>query len=245
MTVYTVVCLFVFFNRTRNGLRNGDSEASSTCSSNISCSSISELSIEYLIAKEALQWITVTSEQAVCMSMCLQGMVDQLMQKRETGSAKWIERRSGVVKKNFNAGFYMRRDGSTLFESPLSQTLNSSPLTGNGIGDVENDAEEGDSGVVSLSRTPIDDARNPEISNLADRVQRVVAGRVGRSASEARLNAAAAGASQTGAGPPNGVAAVNKRLPSSKTMPNGFSMAYRHASVAENDAFDGIREDDL
>ena len=235
-------------------MRNGDSEASSTCSSNVSCSSISELSIEYLIAKDALQWITVTSDQAVCMSMCLQGMVDQLMQKRETGSAKWIERRSGTVKKNLNAGFYMRRDGSTLFESPLTQTLNASPSAGNGAGvagvtGVEEEVERGDSGVVSLSRTPVDPSRHSEGSNLADRVQRVVAGRVGRSASDARLNGTASGGGahslSSGASMSNGGVGAASKMSSSRTMPNGFSMAYRHSSIAENDAFDGIREDDL
>ena len=224
-------------------MRNGDSEASSTCSSNISYSSISELSIEYLIAKEALQWITVTSDQAVCMSMCLQGMVDQLMQKRETGSAKWIERRSGAVKKNFNAGFYMRRDGSTLFESPLSQTLHASPARSGDVANVED--AEGDSGLVSLSRTPVDPATVSNGPNLADRVQRVVAGRVGRSASEARLNGVAGAPSSTTTTTTNGVASPATKMSSSRTMPNGFSMAYRHSSVAENFAFDGIRDDDL
>ena len=212
------------------------------------------MSIEYLIAKEALQWITVSSDQAVCMSMCLQGMVDQLMQKRETGSAKWIDRRSGGVKKNFNAGFYMRRDGSTLFESPLAQTINASPSRvegwggGGGAGCDAAAIDDSDSGAVSLSRTPMEDNRHSDgPTNLADRVQRAVAGRVGRSASDARLHGAAASGAPSSLIPSSnhGGAATNKKLSASKSMPNGFSMAYRHATLAENDAFDGIREDDL
>ena len=185
--------------------------------------------------------------------MCLQGMVDQLMQKRETGSAKWIDRRSGGVKKNFNAGFYMRRDGSTLFESPLAQTINASPsrAEGWGVSGGGGDAaaiEDGDSGAVSLSRTPVEDNRHSDgPTNLADRVQRAVAGRVGRSSSDARLHGAAASGAPSSFIPSsnNSGVATNKKVSASKSMPNGFSMAYRHATLAENDAFDGIREDDL
>ena len=223
------------------------------------------------------------------MSMCLQGMVDQLMQKRETGSAKWIERRNGAVKKNLNAGFYMRRDGSTLFESPLAQSIDSSPsslsspsLRGDDAaalrdGALENGVTDGDAdttgetGVVSLSRTLVDESV-PREPNLADRVQRVVAGRVGRSAngnagrfagiigksaSDNRLNGAGSSGSSvsSSASIPNYTAsnANARKLSNSRTMPNGFSMAYRPTerltdrpvTVSENTAFDGIREDDL
>ena len=167
------------------------------------------------------------------------------MQKRETGSAKWIERRSGVTKKNLNAGFYMRRDGSTLFESPLTQTINSSPSIAGSVNGVHEEhsgaLDEEDSGEVSLNRTPIDDARRGP--DFADRVQRIVAGRVGRSASDTRLSAAA-GSSEAIASNST-TASNNKKLPTSRTMPNGFSMAYRPATIAENTAFEGIREDDL
>ncbi|KAF3427754.1 hypothetical protein E2986_05278 [Frieseomelitta varia] len=40
-----------------------------------------ELSFEYLIAKNQLQWITITSEQAILMSVCLQAMIDELLSK--------------------------------------------------------------------------------------------------------------------------------------------------------------------
>jgi sorting nexin-17 len=45
-----------------------------------------ELSFEYLIAKNELQWITVVSEQAILMSVCLQAMIEELLQKCVVGS---------------------------------------------------------------------------------------------------------------------------------------------------------------
>ncbi|XP_011871923.1 PREDICTED: sorting nexin-17 isoform X2 [Vollenhovia emeryi] len=45
-----------------------------------------ELSFEYLIARNELQWITIASEQAILMSVCLQAMIDELLQKRVVGS---------------------------------------------------------------------------------------------------------------------------------------------------------------
>lgn len=41
-----------------------------------------DLSFEYLMSKEKLQWITITSEQAILMSVCLQSIVDELMLKK-------------------------------------------------------------------------------------------------------------------------------------------------------------------
>lgn len=47
-----------------------------------------ELSFEYLIAKNQLQWITVISEQAILMSVCLQAMIDELLSKTINSSNK-------------------------------------------------------------------------------------------------------------------------------------------------------------
>jgi sorting nexin-17 len=41
-----------------------------------------ELSFEYLMSKDKLQWITIASEQAILMSVCLQAMVDELLLKK-------------------------------------------------------------------------------------------------------------------------------------------------------------------
>ncbi|KAH8287954.1 hypothetical protein KR018_009755, partial [Drosophila ironensis] len=40
-----------------------------------------QLAFEYLIAKQTLRWITITSDQAMLMSVCLQAMVDELLQR--------------------------------------------------------------------------------------------------------------------------------------------------------------------
>lgn len=40
-----------------------------------------ELSFEYLVARNQLQWITITSQQAILMSVCLQSMIDELLLK--------------------------------------------------------------------------------------------------------------------------------------------------------------------
>jgi sorting nexin-17 len=41
-----------------------------------------ELSFEYLMSKDKLQWVTIASEQAILMSVCLQAMVDELLLKK-------------------------------------------------------------------------------------------------------------------------------------------------------------------
>ncbi|XP_002074246.2 sorting nexin-17 [Drosophila willistoni] len=38
-----------------------------------------QLAFEYLMSKQTLRWITITSEQAMLMSVCLQAMVDELL----------------------------------------------------------------------------------------------------------------------------------------------------------------------
>lgn len=42
-----------------------------------------ELSFEYLMAKNSLQWVTISSEQAMLMSVCLQSMVDELLSQKD------------------------------------------------------------------------------------------------------------------------------------------------------------------
>lgn len=58
------------------------------------------------MSKDKLQWITVSSEQAILMSVCLQSMVDELLLKRNG-----MKRKSSVINKgNWS---YMKRDGSS------------------------------------------------------------------------------------------------------------------------------------
>lgn len=42
-----------------------------------------ELSFEYLMAKNTLQWISVSSEHAILMSACLQSIVDELLNQKD------------------------------------------------------------------------------------------------------------------------------------------------------------------
>lgn len=44
-----------------------------------------ELSFEYLLSKDKLQWITVHSSQVIFLSLCLQSMVEELMRKNGGG----------------------------------------------------------------------------------------------------------------------------------------------------------------
>ncbi|RLU15864.1 hypothetical protein DMN91_011620 [Ooceraea biroi] len=78
-----------------------------------------ELSFEYLIAKNELQWITIASEQAIFMSVCLQAMIDELLQKRVVGIST-IQAGSG------KSWTYIMRDGQSrvTMGSPLRECAN-------------------------------------------------------------------------------------------------------------------------
>nr|XP_021150192.1 sorting nexin-17 [Columba livia] len=52
-----------------------------------------ELAFEYLMSKDRLQWVTITSPQAIMLSICLQSMVDELMVKKSGGSISKMFRR--------------------------------------------------------------------------------------------------------------------------------------------------------
>lgn len=68
-----------------------------------------ELSFEYLVSKDKLQWITIVSDQAIMMSMCLQGMVEELLVKK-TGSKFRRPPDKGTRRGSWS---YMKRDGSS------------------------------------------------------------------------------------------------------------------------------------
>ncbi|KAL1492904.1 hypothetical protein ABEB36_011073 [Hypothenemus hampei] len=76
-----------------------------TYSNNTQEKSSLELSFEYLMSKDKLQWITISSEQAIFMSACLQMLVDELLVKK-----KGIKKRD-CIKSNGKLS-YMKRDGS-------------------------------------------------------------------------------------------------------------------------------------
>lgn len=57
------------------------------------------------MSKDNLQWITISSEQAILMSVCLQSMVDQLLLKRND-----TKNQQTTPKGQWS---YMKRDGSS------------------------------------------------------------------------------------------------------------------------------------
>ncbi|XP_053107170.1 sorting nexin-17 isoform X2 [Hemicordylus capensis] len=73
-----------------------------------------ELAFEYLMSKDRLQWVTITSPQAIMLSICLQSMVDELMVKKAGGS---------IRKKSRG-----RRANLTLQRSDSQQAVKSPPL---------------------------------------------------------------------------------------------------------------------
>ncbi|OAD60529.1 Sorting nexin-17 [Eufriesea mexicana] len=65
-----------------------------------------ELSFEYLIAKNQLQWVTITSEQAILMSVCLQAMIDELLSKTvDNNKSQEVSQKSWT---------YVMRDGQSI-----------------------------------------------------------------------------------------------------------------------------------
>lgn len=62
---------------------SSNSSADSGHSSASGYSNAMELSFEYLMSKNSLQWITISSEQAMLMSVCLQSIVDELLNQKE------------------------------------------------------------------------------------------------------------------------------------------------------------------
>lgn len=71
-----------------------------------------ELSFEYLMHKDELRWITVMSEQAILISICLQSMVDELLSRRKglKVPGDYCTRQIDVRRGSWS---YMKRDGSS------------------------------------------------------------------------------------------------------------------------------------
>jgi len=53
-----------------------------------------ELAFEYLVARNTLKWITIFTNQAILISMCLQGMVDELIMKKDGQTLKQTQMKS-------------------------------------------------------------------------------------------------------------------------------------------------------
>ncbi|XP_063407258.1 sorting nexin-17-like [Mytilus trossulus] len=100
-----------------------------------------ELAFEYLMSRDSLQWISIKTDQAILMSMCLQSMVDELISQKQGRKIKRPQDRSkGTAKK-----VQLKRDNS--YGMGLAQSALPSPeeeAKGNGKNDkkgvVTNDA---------------------------------------------------------------------------------------------------------
>ncbi|XP_037032551.1 sorting nexin-17 [Bradysia coprophila] len=82
-----------------------------------------ELSFEYLMSKSCLKWITIASEQAMLMFVCLQNMVDELLNRKDGNDFNNIQ----VTRPNHTNLSYIRRDGKNrrISESSSSDTISS------------------------------------------------------------------------------------------------------------------------
>lgn len=76
------------------------------------------------MSKDKLQWITISSDQAILMSVCLQSLVDELLLKKNG-----IRQRECI--KTNGKWTYMKRDGSCQFISIDNNLLDSSDVSVN------------------------------------------------------------------------------------------------------------------
>ncbi|XP_072941644.1 sorting nexin-17 [Epargyreus clarus] len=87
------------------------------------CNKNFELSFEYLLSKDNLTWITLKTENAIFISVCLQSIVEELMrQKSGAGPASPRGRRAALT--------YLRRDGSSQLVTPSSSSDTLSSVNG-------------------------------------------------------------------------------------------------------------------
>lgn len=80
-----------------------------------------ELSFQYLVCKDRLRWVTIASEQAILISVCLQSVVDELLLKRRGPVSR------STTLRPHPTYTYMRRDGSSQLISPPDTGLEPSP----------------------------------------------------------------------------------------------------------------------
>ncbi|XP_058065184.1 sorting nexin-17 [Anopheles bellator] len=81
-----------------------------------------ELSFEYLMAKNQLKWITIYSEQSMLMSVCLQSIVDELLNQKNGSDPSHLQSPQHL---EYAPLSYIRRDGSNhcMTDSSSTDTL--------------------------------------------------------------------------------------------------------------------------
>lgn len=93
-----------------------------------------ELSFEYLMSREEMRWVRVISPQAVLMSLCLQGMVHELLSHKRghrvktpnervrKGSLSYVRRDGSSTHVTLNhTGENLPQDGSSSSQSPIGE----------------------------------------------------------------------------------------------------------------------------
>lgn len=156
-----------------------------------------ELSFEYLVAKDKLMWITLSSEQAILMSICLQSMVDELLLKKNGMKRKM----PGDIAQKQNWS-YMKRDGS-------SQVLSSS----------QSSSSDGFSSSLSSGSQSASTSNNGDLLSLT-KPETATSSMKRLSEKFSNVNLKSSGKIQS-------------------------SVMSHHTAPVENDAFDGIGDDDL
>ncbi|XP_059488165.1 sorting nexin-17 isoform X2 [Neocloeon triangulifer] len=102
-----------------------------------------ELSFEYLMAKDRLQWITVVSEQAILMSACLQAMVAELLAKKGSPSTPKAPNRPWS---------FMRRDGTFHRIRPVIRSVSSDAISEVSVRSQDSTVGRHDEGRSSIKR---------------------------------------------------------------------------------------------
>ncbi|XP_058459397.1 sorting nexin-17 [Malaya genurostris] len=110
-------------------IHNNEEISSNSSSESREASGNLELSFEYLMAKNQLKWITIFSEQSMLMSVCLQSIVDELLNQKNGSDINNIQTHQA----EFAPLSYIRRDGSNycITDSSSTDTLSSISDTNN------------------------------------------------------------------------------------------------------------------
>jgi len=82
-----------------------------------------ELSFEYLVTSERLEWITIVSNQAILMSMCLQSMVEELVRLRSGEKEPWAVVRCGAKGRQVHRDRQEQEQGDMGCGGPVDYTV--------------------------------------------------------------------------------------------------------------------------
>ncbi|XP_065343850.1 sorting nexin-17 [Cloeon dipterum] len=102
-----------------------------------------ELSFEYLMAKDRLQWITVVSDQAILMSACLQAMVAELLAKKGPSTIPKLPNRPWS---------FMRRDGTFHRVRPVTRSISNDAISDVSVRSQDSSVSRHDEGRSSIKR---------------------------------------------------------------------------------------------